>query len=150
MKPLIPAQRRKNISDYLMQHQIAPLDTLAQRLRVSEATVRRDLEWLERAGIVERTHGGARLVQHLPDEPEYARSAIAHPEEKRCIGEFAAALVQPGDSLFINSGTTATAVIRHLRGIENLTVITLAMSDSKCHCEMSSPRGLRDLKKLSC
>jgi DeoR family fructose operon transcriptional repressor len=123
-KPLIPAQRRQHIADYLAQHQIAPLDTLAKMLRVSEATVRRDLEWLERQGVLERTHGGARLITPLPDEPAYARSQIAHPAEKRQIGACAASLVQPGDSLFVNSGTTATEVIRHLRGIENLTVIT--------------------------
>jgi DeoR family fructose operon transcriptional repressor len=124
MRPLIPAQRRKRIADYLTQHEIAPLDTLAKMLRVSEATVRRDLEWLEGQGVLERTHGGARWTTPLLDEPAYVRSQIAHPDEKRYIGALAASLVQPGDSLFINSGTTATEVLRHLRGIKNLTVIT--------------------------
>lgn len=123
-KTMIPAQRRKIISSYLSDNEIAPIDALAELVQVSEATVRRDLEWLEGEGLLERTHGGARRTRRLPEEPEYARSAISHPEEKRGIGALAATLVKPGDSLFVNSGTTATELIRSLRHAENLTIIT--------------------------
>ena len=84
-------------------------------LDTSEATVRRDLEWLEREGIVERTHGGAILSQRLTLEPEYLQRAQKHPEEKRLIGEMAASLIEDNDVVFINSGTTTTQVIRHIR-----------------------------------
>jgi DeoR family fructose operon transcriptional repressor len=123
-KTLIPAQRRKSIRDYLAVHQVAPIAAFSDLLQVSEATVRRDLAWLEKQGVLERTHGGARLSQRLPHEPDYASSAQAHPDEKRHIGAAAAALVQPGDTLFVNSGTTTTEIIRHLRHLEDLTLIT--------------------------
>jgi len=123
-KTLIPAQRRQRIRDYLAVHLIAPNTLLSELLQVSEATVRRDLEWLERQGMVERTHGGATLSQRLPTEPDYANSAQAHPEEKRAIGAAAAALVEEGDILFVNSGTTTTQFIRHLRDVKNVTVVT--------------------------
>jgi DeoR family fructose operon transcriptional repressor len=59
-------------------------------LDVSDATVRRDLEWLEKDGIIERTHGGAILSQRLNREQEYNKRAQRHPKEKRAIGALAA------------------------------------------------------------
>lgn len=130
-KILIPAQRRQKIREYLEDQGIAQSATLGELLGVSEATVRRDLEWLEREGVVERTHGGAMLSQRLPTEPAYARSALAHPEEKRHIGRAAAELVEPGDTIFLNSGTTTTQLVRALRersALDGLTVVTNSLS----------------------
>ena len=123
-KPLIPAQRRERIQEYLVTHKIVRMDDLYTLLDTSEATVRRDLEWLEREGIVERTHGGAILSQRLTLEPEYFQRAQKHPEEKRLIGEMAASLIDDNDVVFINSGTTTTQVIRYIRGDQGITVFS--------------------------
>jgi DeoR/GlpR family transcriptional regulator of sugar metabolism len=126
-KTLIPAQRRRLIREHLQVHQIAQIASLSEMLGTSEATIRRDLEWLEQQGIVERTHGGAILTQRMPIEPAYAYSAQAHPEEKRRIGRAAAALVKDGDTIFVNSGTTATQVVQHLLArtdLHHLTIVT--------------------------
>ena len=64
-KSLIPAQRRERIQEYLAIHKIVRMDELYKMLDTSEATVRRDLEWLEREGVLERTHGGAILSQRM-------------------------------------------------------------------------------------
>ena len=126
---LIPAQRRRLIREYLEIHQIARSSTLSDLLKASEATIRRDLEFLEMQGIVERTHGGAILSQRLPKEPAYAHSAQAHPEEKRAIGRAAAMLVEDGDTVFLNSGTTTTEVLRNLRSRTDLPNLTLLTSN---------------------
>lgn len=123
-KPLIPAQRRERIQEYLATHKIVRMDDLYGMLDTSEATVRRDLEWLERGGVVERTHGGAILNQRLALEPEYLQRAQKHIEEKRSIGALAASLIEDNDVVFINSGTTTTQVIRHIRGNAGITVFT--------------------------
>ncbi|MBX3038777.1 MAG: DeoR/GlpR transcriptional regulator [Anaerolineales bacterium] len=123
-KPLIPAQRRERIQEYLTVHQIARTADLCEMLDASEATVRRDLEWLESKGILERTHGGAILNQRMVLEPEYQQRVKQHPEEKRRIGELAASLIEDGDIVFINSGTTATQVLQHIRRDSNITVFT--------------------------
>lgn len=123
-KPLIPAQRRERIQEYLVTHKIVRMDDLYTLLDTSEATVRRDLEWLEREGIVERTHGGAILSQRLTLEPEYLQRAQKYPEEKRLIGETAAALIDDNDVVFINSGTTTTQVIRYIRGDQGITIFS--------------------------
>src|SRR3989304_2605779 len=102
-KPLIPAQRRGRIQEYLAIHQIARTADLCEMLDASEATVRRDLEWLEQKGILERTHGGAAILnQRLIVEQEYQQKTQIFPEEKRLIGELAASLIQDGDIVFID------------------------------------------------
>jgi len=123
-KTLIPAQRRQQIQEYLEVHRIARNADLCQLLNTSEATIRRDLEWLEFEGLIQRTHGGAMLSQRLVLEDEYRLRAKAFSEEKNKIGEVAASLVSEGDTVFINSGTTTTQVIRHLRNKTGITVVT--------------------------
>jgi len=123
-RPLIPAQRREKIQEYLTVHQIVRTADLCEMLDASEATVRRDLEWLELKGVLERTHGGAILNQRITLEQEYQQRAQHHPEEKRRIGELAASLIEEGDIVFINSGTTATQVLLNIRSNSNITVIT--------------------------
>src|SRR5690349_20467629 len=123
-KPLIPAQRRERIQEYLTVHQIVRTADLMHLLETSEATVRRDLEWLEQKGILERTHGGAILNQRVIFEQEYQQRAQHFPEEKKRIGELAASLIEDGDIVFINSGTTATQVLQHIRRDLRITVFT--------------------------
>lgn len=123
-KSLIPAQRRERIQEYLAIHKIVRMDELSEMLDTSEATVRRDLEWLERKGFLERTHGGAILSQRMTLEPEYIQRANTNPEEKRQIGELAASYIDEGDIVFINSGTTTAQVIRHIRSDAGIIVFT--------------------------
>ncbi|OGO77431.1 MAG: hypothetical protein A3K41_03925, partial [Chloroflexi bacterium RIFOXYD12_FULL_57_15] len=123
-KPLIPAQRRERIQEYLAVHQIARIADLCALLETSEATIRRDLEWLEAEGILERTHGGAIVNQRLTSEPEYLLRVQKNPEEKRQIGALAASLIEDGDIVFINSGTTTTQVIQQIRSNANISVFT--------------------------
>jgi DeoR/GlpR family transcriptional regulator of sugar metabolism len=86
--------------------------------------VRRDLEWLEHTGVVERTHGGAILNQRLTLEPGYLQRAQKRTEQKRSIGALAASLIEDNDVVFINCGTTTTQVIRHIRANAGITVFS--------------------------
>jgi len=97
------------------------VSTLAETLGVSEVTVRRDLEELERRGHLERTHGGAILSQRMGPEPAYLEAVARNPEEKRRIGEAAARLAQPGETVFLNGGSTTLLVFRHLHDVRVVT-----------------------------
>jgi DeoR family transcriptional regulator, fructose operon transcriptional repressor len=123
-KSLIPAQRRERIQEYLSLHKIVRTADLCSLLDTSEATVRRDLEWLEQDGFLERTHGGAAISQRMVFEPEYRQRAQHHPDEKRHIGALAASLIEDGDIVFINSGTTTTQVIHQIRSNAEISVFT--------------------------
>lgn len=127
-KSLIPAQRRAWIQEYLTAEKIVRSAELSERLCISEATVRRDLEWLEKEGVLERTHGGAILTQRMRLEPKYFHRAKVHAEEKRLIGIAAAGLIEDGDIVFVNSGTTTTQLIRNIRAGSEITVVTNNLS----------------------
>jgi DeoR/GlpR family transcriptional regulator of sugar metabolism len=123
----IPAQRRYEILEHLDKNQFVRVSFLSERMEVSEATIRRDLEVMEKQGLVERTHGGAILSHQMMIEPDFSTSESAHAHEKECIGAAAARLVESGDTLFINFGTTNAQVAHALRSrsdLENVTVIT--------------------------
>jgi DeoR family fructose operon transcriptional repressor len=110
----LPAERYRRIEELLRDHQVARVSAMSELFGVSEVTVRRDLEVLERRGVLERTHGGAVRSQRMRREPRYGEAAAANPEAKRSIGRTAALLVQPGDTVFLNGGTTTLQVFRHV------------------------------------
>jgi DeoR/GlpR family transcriptional regulator of sugar metabolism len=119
----LPAERHRRILELLRARQVVRVSALSELLGVSEVTIRRDLEAMERKGLLERTHGGAVRAQHMRIEPAYPEAAATHPEEKRLIGETAARLVEPGDTIFLNGGTTTLQVFRHL-DVSGVRVIT--------------------------
>lgn len=122
-EPLLPAERHRRIQDVLEERHVARVSTLSDLLGVSEVTVRRDLEALERRGYLERIHGGAVATRRIRTEPRYLEAMTTYPDEKRAIGRAAARLVEPGDTIFLNGGTTTLEVFRQLQTAD-LKIIT--------------------------
>jgi DeoR/GlpR family transcriptional regulator of sugar metabolism len=99
------------------------LAQLADETAASDSTIRRDLDLLERAGSIKRTHGGAYFVGEggpLPALEERSAAAVA---EKRAIARAAASMVADGDALLLDGGTTTYEVARELVG-RSLQVVT--------------------------
>jgi DeoR family fructose operon transcriptional repressor len=111
---LLPAERLQWVQDYVRREGTARVAQLSRTLGVSEVTVRRDLELLERRGIVERTRGGAIAAQRVHGEPPYQEATARQVEEKAAIGRAAAALIEPGDTIFLSGGTTPLEVFRNI------------------------------------
>jgi DeoR/GlpR family transcriptional regulator of sugar metabolism len=111
---MIPAERRARIVDLVKERRAVRVSALSEDLGVSGMTIRRDLERLEADGVLVRTHGGAVLKRHMSEETLYVERESASAEEKRRIAEAAAALIEPGETVFLSSGTTAAQVVRHL------------------------------------
>ena len=128
-KKLIPVERRQQILNYLQQHGVAKSSTLIELFNSSEATIRRDMEWLERHHLVERTHGGAILLQSMQQEAIYNASASFNQQEKKWIAQEAIHFIDNGDMVFINNGTTATAVINALHDHSDLKDVTIATNN---------------------
>ena len=110
----LPAERHRRIQELLRERHVVRVSTLSEQMGVSEVTIRRDLEGLERRGLLERTHGGAVLTQRVRTELPYLDAAASNPDEKREVGHAAAALVEGGDTIYLNGGTTTLQVFRHL------------------------------------
>ncbi|UYY78562.1 DeoR/GlpR family DNA-binding transcription regulator [Sphingomonas sp. R1] len=99
---------------------------LAERFDVSEETIRRDVRQLEQAGRVQKIHGGVCLPGGTL-EPPYRQRLREQAEAKQRIAECALALVRPGMTLMLDSGTTTLGLARLLAGMRDLTVITNSM-----------------------
>jgi DeoR/GlpR family transcriptional regulator of sugar metabolism len=115
--------RRRRLLDLVSRQGFATLDELIRTLGVSESTVRRDLEALDLAGAVKRTHGGAVYSGELRSMPALEDRTEAAAAEKKAIGRAAAALVEDGDTVLLDGGTTTLEVARALQG-RRLQVVT--------------------------
>ena len=128
------AERRAQlILQELLRAEKVSVVSLAKRLKVSEATIRRDLSELERRGVLLRSHGGAVTIQPLLYEPfrhtsSYHEQDRKHAAEKRRIGLEAAKLVSSGETLAIGAGTTATQVARSVCLHKGITILTNAIN----------------------
>jgi DeoR/GlpR family transcriptional regulator of sugar metabolism len=97
---------------------------LSLRLGVSQATIRRDLEHLQRQGRLRRAHGGAVRLDRVTQEPPMLERATDQAEAKRRIGRHAAGMVHDGETIFLGSGTTVCEVAQALPPGRRLTAIT--------------------------
>lgn len=107
-------ERQLRIEEYLNRAEFCSLEELSKHLGSSISTVRRDLSALEAKGHIRRTHGGARLVQPKSDEYIFNQRDMAQPREKDAIARACAELIQPGQTVILDAGTTVFHVARHL------------------------------------
>ncbi len=113
---MLAETRRRLLLDLIARQGFATLDELVKALGVSESTVRRDLESLDAAGSVKRTHGGAVFSGEVRSMPALEDRILSATAEKRAIGRATAALLEDGDSVLLDGGTTTHEVARALVG----------------------------------
>lgn len=119
---MLSHERYELILNLLKRKDIVKLQNIVDELGISESTARRDLTYLEKKGMLERVHGGARL----PDgrfEEDFESKNVQNQSEKRRIGEVAGKLVEEGECIFLDAGTTTEAIIPYLKG-RDVTVVT--------------------------
>jgi len=113
----------------LQQSGSVSVENLSKDLDVSLVTIRRDLDSLEKQGLLRRTHGGAVSIEPLFYEPfrndrSFQAQVERFADEKRRIGRAAAALIEDGEIIALTPGTTTTEVIRGLPHNRKITVVT--------------------------
>jgi DeoR/GlpR family transcriptional regulator of sugar metabolism len=119
----IPAQRRRDILDAVRSGAMHVAE-LAESFGVSEMTVRRDLRTLARDGKVERVRGGA---VRASEEPPFEETEVERFEAKDRVGAAAAALVEDGQTVMLDIGTTTLQAARHLHG-RDISVVTSSLA----------------------
>lgn len=118
--------RLEQICGLVTQHGECSVEELAELFGVSGMTIRRDLQLLVDQGKVIRTHGGAAMAERISFEFDFLKRAKEQESAKEAIAVAAAALVDAGQSVLLDSGTTTLALSRQLRG-KKLTVITTSL-----------------------
>jgi len=122
-------ERRRAILEALRTDGRVLVTELGKRFRTSQVTIRKDLEVLHATGKIHRTHGGA-LPAHegALEDPTLREKEKLHRKEKIQIASAAAEMVEEGQVVILDSGTTTTAIARALRHYQNLTIITNAVN----------------------
>jgi DeoR family transcriptional regulator of aga operon len=126
---LLNEERRRAILELLNREGRVLVLDLAKRFETSQVTIRKDLEELHAHGVIHRTHGGALPAREgALEDPTLREKEKLHRKEKLRIAETAAKLVQEGQVVILDSGTTTSAIARALRHFQNLTIVTNAVN----------------------
>jgi DeoR/GlpR family transcriptional regulator of sugar metabolism len=120
--------RRDAVLSLLREKTTASLAEIAERFQVSEMTVRRDIQKLAASGQVIRVPGGARIERSLGGEKSFFERLQRMGDAKRCIGKAAAALIEDGESVTLDSGTTTLHIARYLRHHRDISVFTFSLA----------------------
>ena len=125
---LLANQRRDQIIKLLQEDGSAKVVDLAKLFRVSEVTIRQDLDQLEAENQIIREHGGAYLKNVEDQVRSFSLANTEHMDRKELIGRKAASLIESGETIILDSGSTTTEIARNLKGRKHITVITNALN----------------------
>lgn len=130
----VSEKRQEDILAVLKTRGFVTVSELVEEFHYSTATINRDLNALEKKGLIERTYGGARVhpITIIP----YQNRMLLYRNIKRQIGSAAAALIEDGDTVFIDGSTTTEYMASHLGSKKDLTVITNNISLTAVLAEM--------------
>jgi DeoR/GlpR family transcriptional regulator of sugar metabolism len=121
------AERRSEILAIVQKKGGITIDQICEHFNVSEMTARRDLQELDREGLLRRVHGGGVNAFGRSYEPPYQSRSQVNIEMKRAIGHKAAQLINDGDSIALDIGTTTFEIACALKNRRNLTVVTASL-----------------------
>src|SRR6476620_11564279 len=119
---MLTRERKTHILEVLRCDRRIVAKDISRELGLSEDTIRRDLRELASEGLLQRVHGGA-----LPASPavvDFAGRQRIASQPKAAIGRAAAAMVRPGQLVFLDGGTTAVQMARHLPRDLRATIVT--------------------------
>lgn len=122
-----PKQRQAEILEYLRQHGKASVNELIGQFKATGATIRKDLTRLEKEDAVIRTYGGVMLNKESEDQP-IDRKTFINTGRKKGIAKSAAAMIQEGDLLIFDAGSTTLQMIPYLARYNNITVMTNSLT----------------------
>jgi DeoR/GlpR family transcriptional regulator of sugar metabolism len=152
---MIPLKRRQTLLNSLSEKEVLSIAELTGLLGVSHMTVRRDIQKLEQEGRVQSITGGVQLSQKITSEPSHIVKRTLQQREKEAIAKLAASLVSPGQSLYLDAGTTSLSLAEFIAEIPDLVVISndLAVVNLLIHrskCRLYHTGGLVLRENRSC
>jgi len=125
---MMPHQRREKILELLKEDGSAKVIDLAKIFKVTEVTIRQDLEKLEKDGLAFREHGGAFLKNVGDQVKSFLLANQDNIDKKELIATKCLEFIESGDTIILDSGSTTTEIAKKIKGLKNLTVITNALN----------------------
>ncbi|WP_141434257.1 DeoR/GlpR family DNA-binding transcription regulator [Bacillus sp. 03113] len=123
---MLTPERHRIILQLLKEKSIVEIHEMVELTNTSESTIRRDLTLLEQGKYLKRIHGGAIRLQGKLNEPTMDQKSTIHLNEKRLIAQYAASLVEEGDSIYLDAGSTIREMIPFLP-TNQMVVVTNGM-----------------------
>lgn len=120
--------RRDKIVKKIQSEGSVRVDELSEEFDVSTVTIRNDLEFFEEKGLIDRTYGGALLRNNVYNDPSIEEKKKINVNEKKLIGEYAASMINEGESIILDSGSTTREIALRLEENTNLTIMTNALN----------------------
>lgn len=121
-EPLFIEERRQQIIEQLKRDGRVQVKELAEQFRVTEDSIRKDLRFLEKQGLVNKTYGGAVLPAKVTGFVPYRERGMT--ERKKPIARAAVALIKPGDTIFIESSSYTNLMFDEMAELPGVTVVT--------------------------
>ena len=121
---MLAIERRNAILSKLYLDGKVIVSALSQEFDVTEETIRRDLDKLDKEGLVKKSYGGAVLVQNFSTDLPHSVRKKANVEAKQKIAEKISSLFQDGDCIMIDASSTALLLLNYIRNLKNITLIT--------------------------
>jgi DeoR/GlpR family transcriptional regulator of sugar metabolism len=125
---MLPYERREKIIELITEDGSAKVINLAKIFKVTEVTIRQDLEKLEMEGLLIREHGGAYLKNIVDRVKEFSLIHQENMDKKEIIAKKCLEYIENGDTIILDSGSTTTEIAKKLKGKRNLNVITNALN----------------------
>lgn len=126
---MLPNQRREKILELIREDGHAKVLDLSRIFKVTEVTIRQDLERLEKEGLIKREHGGAILVDMDAGVKNITlQNQEKNVAEKMAIARKAVSFIENGDTIILDSGSTTTEIAKLIVDFQNITVITNALN----------------------
>lgn len=125
---MLANQRREKIFELIQEDGSAKVINLAKIFKVTEVTIRQDLEKLEKDGLIIKEHGGAYLKDIKDQVQSFSLGHKENIDKKELIAKKCIEFIENGDSIILDSGSTTTEIAKHLKGFKNLTVITNSLN----------------------
>jgi DeoR family transcriptional regulator, fructose operon transcriptional repressor len=150
---VLAAERHRNIVELINKRDSVRVTELSQIFNVTEETIRRDLEKLERDHLLRRSHGGAVSLQKEISEVSYIEREITNADQKKAIAREAVKMIEPGEKIVLDASTTAWYMAQEILN-QPLTVITNSLNVSlalsrKEQVNVISVGGILSPKSLS-
>ncbi|GIN60956.1 DeoR family transcriptional regulator [Robertmurraya siralis] len=123
---MLETERHEKILKLLKEKNTVKIHELVELTASSESTIRRDLTYLENRKFLKRVHGGAAKLQGKLQEPTMIEKSSINHQAKQKIAKFAVGLIEEGDSIYLDAGSTILEMIPHLP--ENIVAVTNGMT----------------------
>ncbi len=151
---MLPLERKQEIVKLIMKQKSIKVNDLSLLYNVTEETIRRDLEKLENENILKRTHGGAVIIETPGEDLSFFERVKEHIDDKRKLAKHVAEFVKDGDTIMLDSSTTALEVGKAIQDHRQVTILTNSLNaclelSSNSQFRIISSGGILNTKTMS-